>query len=596
MAEKKTPKKSVLGSLSKLLRYTSKLKAGFIVVAFLSVLSTLFSVLGPKIMGVAVNEIVSGIGKKVAGTGGIDFDAILKVLIILFVLYILSCLFIFIQSYMVTGMTQTLCFDIRRDISEKINRMPVSYFESRQVGDVLSLITNDVDILSTGLNQCVIRIITPVTTIIGIVIMMLTISPLLTGIAFLILPVSVVFIGMLMGVSQKHYKNQQDYLGLLNGQIEESFSGQQVIRLFGKEKDIISDFKEKNDILYSAGWKSQFMAATMVPIMNFVGNLGYVGVAIISCALVVSGTLTIGDVQAFIQYVKNFTQPIQQIAEVVNQLQAMAAASDRIFEFLEEEDEDIEHESPVAASDIKGSVSFEGISFGYDPAKIIINNFSSEVKPGQKIAIVGPTGAGKTTVIKLLMRFYDVNKGKILLDGFDLKEYDRRKFRQAIGMVLQETWLFNGTIMENIRYGRIDATDEEVIEAAKAARAHGFIKALPGGYNMEISEEADNLSQGQKQLITIARAILSDRKIMILDEATSSVDTRTELLIQEAMDHLMEGRTSFIIAHRLSTIRNADLILVMKDGDIIEQGNHEQLLKADGFYADLYKSQFAQAG
>lgn len=596
MTENKTPKESLFGSLAKLIRYASGLKVFFLIVVILSVISTLFSVLGPKIMGIAINEIVAGIARKLEGSGGIDFAAVLKVLIVLGIMYVISCLLIFVQSYIVTGLSQKLCFNLRKDISEKINRMPVAYFESRQVGDVLSLISNDVDIISSGLNQCVIRIITPVATLIGVVIMMLTISPLLTGIAFLILPASVICISIIMVFSQKYYKKQQDYLGLINGQVEESFSGQQVIKLFNKEKKVISEFKEKNDVLYSSGWKSQFMAATMVPLMNFVGNLGYVLIAVISCSMVVTGNLTLGDVQAFIQYVKNFTQPLQQIAEVVNQLQAMAAASDRIFGFLEETEEDIEHASPVSVSDIKGMVDFENIFFGYDADKLIINNFSSHIEPGQKIAIVGPTGAGKTTVIKLLMRFYDVNKGKILLDGYDLRDYDRREFRNAIGMVLQETWLFNGSIMENIRYGRIDATDEEVIEAAKAARADSFIRALPGGYNMVISEEADNLSQGQKQLITIARAFLSDRKIMILDEATSSVDTRTELLIQDAMDKLMEGRTSFIIAHRLSTIKNADKILVMKDGDIIEQGSHDELLAADGFYAELYKSQFAQAG
>lgn len=596
MTENKTPKESLFGSLAKLIRYASGLKVFFLIVVILSVISTLFSVLGPKIMGIAINEIVAGIARKIEGNGGIDFAAVLKVLIVLGIMYVISCLLIFVQSYIVTGLSQKLCFNLRKDISEKINRMPVAYFESRQVGDVLSLISNDVDIISSGLNQCVIRIITPVATLIGVVIMMLTISPLLTGIAFLILPASVICISIIMVFSQKYYKKQQDYLGLINGQVEESFAGQQVIKLFNKEKNVISEFKEKNDVLYSSGWKSQFMAATMVPLMNFVGNLGYVLIAVISCSMVVTGNLTLGDVQAFIQYVKNFTQPLQQIAEVVNQLQAMAAASDRIFGFLEETEEDIEHASPVSVSDIKGMVDFENIFFGYDADKLIINNFSSHIEPGQKIAIVGPTGAGKTTVIKLLMRFYDVNKGKILLDGYDLRNYDRREFRNAIGMVLQETWLFNGSIMENIRYGRIDATDEEVIEAAKAARADSFIRALPGGYNMVISEEADNLSQGQKQLITIARAFLSDRKIMILDEATSSVDTRTELLIQDAMDKLMEGRTSFIIAHRLSTIKNADKILVMKDGDIIEQGSHDELLAADGFYAELYKSQFAQAG
>lgn len=596
MTENKTPKESLFGSLAKLIRYASGLKVFFLIVVILSVISTLFSVLGPKIMGIAINEIVAGIARKLEGSGGIDFAAVLKVLIVLGIMYVISCLLIFVQSYIVTGLSQKLCFNLRKDISEKINRMPVAYFESRQVGDVLSLISNDVDIISSGLNQCVIRIITPVATLIGVVIMMLTISPLLTGIAFLILPASVICISIIMVFSQKYYKKQQDYLGLINGQVEESFSGQQVIKLFNKEKSVISEFKEKNDVLYSSGWKSQFMAATMVPLMNFVGNLGYVLIAVISCSMVVTGNLTLGDVQAFIQYVKNFTQPLQQIAEVVNQLQAMAAASDRIFGFFEETEEDIEHASPVSVSDIKGMVDFENIFFGYDADKLIINNFSSHIEPGQKIAIVGPTGAGKTTVIKLLMRFYDVNKGKILLDGYDLRNYDRREFRNAIGMVLQETWLFNGSIMENIRYGRIDATDEEVIEAAKAARADSFIRALPGGYNMVISEEADNLSQGQKQLITIARAFLSDRKIMILDEATSSVDTRTELLIQDAMDKLMEGRTSFIIAHRLSTIKNADKILVMKDGDIIEQGSHDELLAADGFYAELYKSQFAQAG
>ena len=596
MKKGQTGKPSVFRSLSKLLAYAGRVRSGFLLVFFFALVSTVCAVIGPKLMGNAINMLVEGISRKINGNGGIDFTAVGKTLLILAAFYGVNCLLTFVQDFMVAGMAQKICFSIRKDLSEKMDRMPVGYFESRQTGDVLSIITNDVDILSTGLNTSVVRIVTPVLSIIGILIMMLTISPLLTGISILILPASLLLLMLLMNLSQKHYAAQQNVLGEINGQIEETFSGQRVIRLFGKEEDSTEEFLDKNDRLYDALWKSQFMAATMVPVMNLVGNIGYVAVAVLSCSMVVSGRLTLGDVQAFIQYVKNFTQPLQQIAQVINQLQAMAAASDRIFTFLEEEDEDIEHVSPVKPEDIRGEVTFENISFGYDSSKMIIHNFSETVRPGKKIAIVGPTGAGKTTVIKLLMRFYDVNKGRILLDGHDLKEYDRREFRQSIGMVLQETWLFQGSIMENIRYGRIDASDEEVVDAAKAAGAHSFIRALPGGYDMEISESAGNLSQGQKQLITIARAILSDRRMMILDEATSSVDTRTELLIQEAMDRLMQGRTSFIIAHRLSTIRNADTILVLKDGDIIEQGSHEELLRKNGFYADLYQAQFAKAG
>ena len=497
-----------------------------------------------------------------------------------------------IQGWIMTGVTQKVCYQLRKEISEKINRMPMKYFESRTYGEVLSRITNDVDTLGQGLNQSITTIITSVATLIGVLIMMLSISPLMTLIALVILPISMGLIGFVTKKSQKFFCAQQEYLGHINGQVEEVYGGHLVIKAFNREKDTIDEFEKTNKILYDSAWKSQFLSGMMQPIMMFVGNLGYACVALTGGLLAIKNVITIGDIQAFIQYVKNFTQPIQQIAQVINMVQSMSAASERVFEFLNEEEEVQIVENPADITTITGEVTFDHVHFGYNPEQIIINDFSAKVKPGQKIAIVGPTGAGKTTMVKLLMRFYDVNSGAILLNDHNIKDFNRRELRDAFGMVLQDTWLFKGTIMENIRYGRLDATDEEVIAAAKAARAHHFIQTLPGGYQMELNEDASNVSQGQKQLLTIARAILADNKILILDEATSSVDTRTEIEIQKAMDNLMKGRTSFVIAHRLSTIRDADLILVMKDGDIIEQGNHEELLAANGFYANLYNSQF----
>lgn len=587
--------KNFKGSLKKLIAYVGRYKIGIVLVMIFAVCSTVFSVVGPKVMGKATTALADGLMRKVEGVGGIDFSYIGTILLWTMGLYALSSLLNFIQGWIMSGITQKICYRMRREISEKINRMPMKYFESRTYGEVLSRITNDVDTLGMGLNQSVTMIITSVATMVGVLVMMLSISPLMTVIALVILPVSAVLVSGIARFSQKHFRTQQEYLGHINGQVEETYGGHQVIQAFNKEQETIRRFDETNHVLYESAWKSQFLSGMMHPIMVFVGNLGYAGVAISGGLLAIRGTIGIGDIQAFIQYVKNFTQPIQQIAQVVNQVQSMTAASERVFEFLAEEEEDQTVEHPAEVADIRGAVSFSHVSFGYNPDRIIVKDFSAEVQPGQKIAIVGPTGAGKTTMVKLLMRFYDVNGGSIRLDGHDLREFNRRELRDAFGMVLQDTWLFKGTIMENIRYGRLDATDEEVIAAAKAAHAHHFIQTLPGGYDMELNEDASNVSQGQKQLLTIARAILADNPVLILDEATSSVDTRTELRIQKAMDNLMKGRTSFIIAHRLSTIRDADMILVMKDGDIIEQGTHEELLALDGFYAQLYNSQFEEA-
>ena len=554
--------------------------------------STVFNVAGPKILGKATTALSEGLMEKIRGTGSIDFARIGTILLFVLGLYLMSALFSFIQGWIMTGVTQKVCYQLRKEISEKINRMPMKYFESRTYGEVLSRITNDVDTLGQGLNQSITTIITSLATLIGVLIMMLSISPLMTLIALVILPISMGLIGLVTKKSQKFFRAQQEYLGHINGQVEEVYGGHLVIKAFNREKDTIEEFEKTNNILYDSAWKSQFLSGMMQPIMMFVGNLGYACVALTGGLLAIKNVITIGDIQAFIQYVKNFTQPIQQIAQVINMVQSMSAASERVFEFLNEEEEDQIVENPAAIETVTGEVTFDHVHFGYNPEQIIINDFSAKVKPGQKTAIVGPTGAGKTTMVKLLMRFYDVNSGAILLNDHNIKDFNRRELRDAFGMVLQDTWLFKGTIMENIRYGRLDATDEEVIAAAKAARAHHFIQTLPGGYQMELNEDASNVSQGQKQLLTIARAILADNKILILDEATSSVDTRTEIEIQKAMDNLMKGRTSFVIAHRLSTIRDADLILVMKDGDIIEQGNHEELLAANGFYANLYNSQF----
>ena len=554
--------------------------------------STVFTVAGPKILGKATTALSEGLMDKIRGTGSIDFQKIGMILLFVLVLYLCSALFSFIQGWIMTGITQKVCYRLRKEISEKINRMPMKYFESRTYGEVLSRITNDVDTLGQGLNQSITTIITSVATLVGVLIMMLSISLLMTLIALIILPISMGLIGLVMKKSQKFFRSQQEYLGHINGQVEEVYGGHMVIKAFNREEATIEEFEKTNDILYDSAWKSQFLSGMMHPIMMFVGNLGYACVALTGGLLAIRGVITIGDIQAFIQYVKNFTQPIQQIAQVINMVQSMSAASERVFEFLGEEEEVQIAEHPADIAQVTGEVSFEHVKFGYNPEQVIIHDFSAKVKPGQKIAIVGPTGAGKTTMVKLLMRFYDVNSGSIRLNDHDIRDFNRRELRDAFGMVLQDTWLFKGTIMENIRYGQLDATDEEVIAAAKAARAHHFIKTLPGGYQMELNEDASNVSQGQKQLLTIARAILADNKILILDEATSSVDTRTEIEIQKAMDNLMKGRTSFVIAHRLSTIRDADLILVMKDGDIIEQGNHEDLLAAGGFYANLYNSQF----
>ena len=586
--------KDFKGSSKKLIKYLGKYWIAIVIVMIFAAASTVFSVAGPKVMGKATTALAEGLMDKISGTGGIDFDYIAKVLLFTLGLYIISAVFMFIQGLIMTNITQKTCYRMRKEIVEKINRMPMKYFESRTYGEVLSRITNDVDTLGQSLNQSITQVITSVATLIGTLVMMLSISPLMTIISIVILPVSAFLISFVVKHSQKFFRQQQEYLGHINGQVEEVYGGHLIIKAYNKEEETVSAFRQANDVLYRSAWKSQFLSGLMMPIMQFVGNLGYAGVAISGGILAIKKVITIGDIQAFIQYVKNFTQPIQQIAQVATQLQSMTAASERVFEFLEEEEEDITVEDPVSVSDIEGRVEFSHVKFGYDPDNMIIKDFSAKVEPGQQVAIVGPTGAGKTTMVKLLMRFYDVNSGSILVDGHDVREYNRPQLREAFGMVLQDTWLFKGTIMENIRYGRLDATDEEVIEAAKAAHAHHFIQTLPGGYNMELNEDASNVSQGQKQLLTIARAILADNRILILDEATSSVDTRTEIRIQKALDNLMRGRTSFVIAHRLSTIKNADIILVMKDGDIIEQGNHEDLIKKNGFYAELYNSQFEE--
>ncbi len=582
------------GTTGKLLRYMGSYRYGLIAVLIFAIGGTAFNIAGPKILSKATTELFNGLMAKVSGTGGIDFEKIGRILLYLLGVYLLSTCLSFVQGLIMTGISQKLCYRFRKEISMKIHRMPFRYFESRTVGEVLSRITNDVDTLGQSLNQSITQLITSVTTIIGILIMMLSISPVMTLIALVILPVSGMLIGIVVKFSQKYFVAQQTYLGKVNGQVEEVYGGHNIVKAFNREEQALKEFNENNEALYQSAWKSQFLSGMMHPIMMFVGNLGYVAVAVSGSLLAIKGTIEVGDIQAFIQYVKNFTQPIVQVAQVSNMLQSMAAAAERVFEFLDEEEEDVEIAHPVRPDKIEGAVSFEHVKFGYQEDKIIIHDFSSRIAPGQMVAIVGPTGAGKTTMVKLLMRFYDVNEGSIRVDGHDIREFNRSELREGFGMVLQDTWLFKGTIMENIRYGRLDATDEEVIAAAKAAHAHRFIQTLPGGYQMELNEDASNVSQGQKQLLTIARAILADNRILILDEATSSVDTRTEARIQKAMNNLMKGRTSFVIAHRLSTIRDADLILVMKDGDIIEQGNHEQLLAKKGFYAELYNSQFEE--
>ncbi len=660
-------------SFFKLLKYLGAYKIAIVIVMIFAAFATVFQVAGPKVMGNATTELAEGLMRKIGGTGGIDFSRIAEILTFTFILYTISTVFRFIQGLIMTNVTQNLVYKMRKEISEKIDRMPIKYFESRQLGDILSRITNDVDTLGMGLNQSVTMIITSLATVIGSIVMMLSISPLMTLIALVVLPVAGGFLSFIVRFSQKYFKTQQRALGEINGQIEENFAGQQVIKAFNKEKGITKTFDETNAVLYDSAWKSQFIGGIMNPVMVFVGNMGYAGVAISGGFLAIRGVIGIGDIQAFIQYVKNMTMPLQQIAQVMNIVQSMTAAAERIFEFMEEEEEtqnavtpaagaesadkeaakeaafgkdktDVSANAADAGKDIKsdtdrgadsierkknesgsgrvagsagnekdksgggtvaaegardagrpgesGRVTFNHVRFGYDPGTAVIHDFSCDVRPGQKIAIVGPTGAGKTTIVKLLMRFYDVDSGEILLDGRDIRSLDRHELRENFAMVLQDTWLYSGTIMDNIRFGRLDATDEEVIQAAEKASADHFIRTLPGGYDMVLNEDSGNVSQGQKQLLTIARAMLADRRVLILDEATSSVDTRTEERIQEAMDRLMTGRTSFIIAHRLSTIRNADRILVMNHGDIVEQGTHEELLAMNGFYADLYNSQF----
>ena len=584
--------KDFKGSMGKLFRYMSRYKLRFVMVFIFAVAGTVFNIAGPKILGKATTELFNGLVAKVNGTGSINFSKIGMILLWTLGLYLASACFSFIQGWIMTGISNDVTYNLRKDISKKINKLPLNYFESRTNGEILSRVTNDVDTLQMSLNQSLTQLITSVTTLIGVFIMMLSINVWMTLAALLILPVSMFIIQAVMKHSQKYFQAQQNYLGAVNGQIEENFGGHDVVRVFNKENDVLEEFEKDNKKLYESAWKSQFFSGMMMPIMQFVGNLGYVMVALLGGVFVIKGSIEVGDIQSFFQYIRNFTQPIQQIAQVTNLLQSSAAASERVFEFMDEEEEVQQPENPDSIEGLNGNVQFEHVEFGYNPDKIIINDFSADVKDGQKVAIVGPTGAGKTTMVKLLMRFYDVNKGAIKVDGHDVRNFNRSELHEMFGMVLQDTWLFSGTIMENIRYGRLDATDEEVIAAAKAAHIHNFIMQQPGGYQMVLDEETSNISQGQKQLLTIARAILADNKILILDEATSSVDTRTEMQIQKAMDNLMKGRTSFVIAHRLSTIKDADLILVMKDGDIIEQGNHKELLAANGFYADLYNSQF----
>mgnify|MGYP002468694429 FL=1 len=585
--------KDFKGTTKKLLNnYLSNYKIAIIIVIIFAIGSTIFSIVGPKILGNATTEIYNGLISKISGGEGINFQKILEILLTLLGLYLISMLFSAIQGFTMTGVAQKLTYKMRNELIEKINKLPMKYFDKRTNGEVLSIISNDIDTLSQNLNQCITQIITSICTLIGILIMMLSISWQMTIASLIILPVAALLVKKIVSKSQKYFKNQQDYLGHVNGQVEEIYGGHTIVKAFNSEKTVISEFEKANQELYSSGWKSQFLSGLIHPVMNFISNVGYVAVAILGGYFAAQGKITVGNIQSFIQYNKQFTQPINQIAQVSGMLQAMVAASERVFEFLEEPEEIKNIENPKSTEYIKGNVQFEHVNFGYDADKVIINDFNANIQNGQKIAIVGPTGAGKTTIVKLLMRFYDVNSGAILLDGSNIKEFDRGELRRVFGMVLQDTWLFGGTVKENIKYGKEDATDTEVIEAAKAAHVHHFIKTLPKGYDALIDEESSNISAGQKQLLTIARVILTNPKILILDEATSSIDTRTEQQIQTAMDNLMKGRTSFIIAHRLSTIKNADLILVMEHGDIVEQGTHSELLEKNGAYARLYNSQF----
>lgn len=587
--------KDFKGSMAKLLKYMERYKFRFGLMMVFAVAGTAFNIVGPKILGKATTELFTGLVAKVQGTGGIDFEKIGKILLAVMCLYLVSASFSFIQGFVMTGISNDVTYNLRKDISKKINKLPLSYFESRTNGEILSRVTNDVDTLQTSLNQSITQLITSTTTMVGVLLMMLSINVWMTLVALFILPVSMFIISKVMKRSQRYFQSQQKYLGEVNGQVEEIYGGHNVVKAFNKEEDVIAEFEKTNQKLYESAWKSQCFSGMMMPVMQFVGNLGYVMVALLGGFLAIKGVIEVGEIQSFSQYIRNFTQPIQQIAQVTNMLQSSAAASERVFEFLEEPEEEVKGISDVDVETLSGNVEFDHVKFGYQPDNIIIHDFSAKIKDGQKIAIVGPTGAGKTTMVKLLMRFYELNGGRILIDGRDITDFDRSKMRELFGMVLQDTWLFSGTIMENIRYGRLDATDEEVMEAAKAAHIHHFIMTQPGGYQMVLNEETNNVSQGQKQLLTIARAILCRSPIMILDEATSSVDTRTEVRIQKAMDNLVKGRTSFVIAHRLSTIKDADLILVMKDGDIIEQGNHKELMEKGGFYANLYNSQFEKS-
>lgn len=584
--------KDFKGTARKLIQYLGSYNKQIVVVFFAAALSCIFMIAGPKVLAYATNELFSGVMKMFTGTGGIDFAYVARILLFLLGLYLLSFGLSYLQGFVMTGVTQKVTYRLRQDISKKISRLPLAYFDGTSTGDVLSRVTNDVDTVSQSLNQSLTQIITSVTTVLGVLVMMLTISPTMTLVALLVLPISFLLIGAIVKKSQPLFKRQQNYLGKVNGHVEEMYGGHLVVQAFDRADESIATFEELNDELYNSAWKSQFFSGLMMPLMNFVGNLGYAAICVLGGYLTIQGRINVGDIQAFIQYVRSFTQPISQIANISNVLQQTAAAAERVFEFLEEEEEVADPDQPLDPSMVEGEVAFAHVKFGYDPSKIIIHDFSAIIQPGQRVAIVGPTGAGKTTMVKLLMRFYDVTEGAILLDRYDLRQFSRDGLRSLFGMVLQDTWLYHDTIMENIRYGRLSATDDEVIAAAKAAGVHRFIRTLPDGYNTVLSEDADNISQGQKQLLTIARAILSDPKILILDEATSSVDTRTEQKIQRAMNTLMEGRTSFVIAHRLSTIRDSDLILVMRDGDIVEVGNHEDLMQRKGFYADLYQSQF----
>ena len=587
--------KDFKGTMKKLISYLSSYKLAILLVIVFAIGSSVFNIVGPKILGNATTKIFEGLVSKVSNSGGgIDFDAIFRTLTILASLYIISSIFSFVQTFITSDISQKVSYNLRKSISEKINKLPLNYYDRKTNGEVLSRVTNDIDAISQNLNQILSQMITSATTLIGVLIMMLSISVTMTLVSLIVIPLSLVMIMLVVRKSQKHFRAQQEYLGHTNGHIEEMYSGHNIMKAFNGEEKAIEEFDKLSDTLYNSAWKSQFLSGMMMPIMTFIGNLGYVIVAIMGGFLAIRNKIQVGDILAFIQYVRSFMQPIAQTAQIANVMQQTAAAAERVFEFLEEEEVVEDVKNPISTEGIEGAVEFDHVRFGYNEDKIIINDFSINIKPGQKVAIVGPTGAGKTTIVKLLMRFYELNGGKILIDGHDYRDFTRNDLRKIFGMVLQDTWLFNGNIMENIRYGRLDASDEEVIEAAKLAHAHHFIKTLADGYNMEINEEADNISQGQKQLLTIARAILSDPKILILDEATSSVDTRTEVLIQQAMENLMEGRTSFIIAHRLSTIKNADVILVMKDGDIVEQGTHEELLKSKGFYSELYNSQFEE--